>query len=220
MEFHFSIRNTIKRAWHEYKTNLILFLVLISGEVLLQFLAPDSVHLRPLTILLMIVLCVWYIVILKLTLRVSRGETIKPTFALIHDALPSFREFFMFLGVSILTSLIYGVGFILLVIPGIYLMSRLVFSNIVYIDQHTSVTDALKTSWRLTKGSILWTSILVIISFVLLMLVGAAFFRIGLYITMPIALLLLMHFYNAALAYHGNTKDQVVETQGTENPAQ
>lgn len=213
MEFHFSIRDTIKRAWHEYKANLILFLVLISGEVLLQFLSPSSVHLRPLTILLTIVLCVWYIVILKLTLRVSRGETIEPTFALIHDALPSFREFFMFLGVSILTSLCYGVGFVLLVIPGIYVMSRLVFSNIVLLDQHTSVTGALKTSWHLTKGSILWTSILVIISFVVLMLVGAAFFRIGLYITMPIALLLLMHFYNAVLAYHAGGKTTVKEIE-------
>lgn len=210
MEFHFSIRDTIKRAWHEFRANLMLFVVLISGEVLIQFLAPDSIRPHPLTIVLTIVMCVWYVVILKLTLRVARGETLTPSFALIQETLPSFKEFFMFLGVSILTSLCYGVGFILLVIPGIYLMARLVFSNIVYLDQHTSVIGALKTSWRLTKGPILWTSILVIISFVLLMLVGAAFFRIGLYITMPLALLLLMHFYTAVVAYQ-NAGPRVVK---------
>lgn len=58
------------------------------------------------------------------------------------------------IAVFILTGLIIVVGLVALIIPGLYLMGRLLISPYVLIDQNTGVIEALNRSWEMTKG---WT---------------------------------------------------------------
>lgn len=53
---------------------------------------------------------------------------------------------FIFVGVALL------IGFLLLIIPGLILLWRLFFVPYVLIDQKTSIDEAFKRSWDMTRG--------------------------------------------------------------------
>lgn len=57
------------------------------------------------------------------------------------------------LGLIILRSLIVGIATCLFIIPGIYVAVRLIFSEYAVIDQNMGIIEAMKYSWRITKGS-------------------------------------------------------------------
>ncbi len=60
--------------------------------------------------------------------------------------------FWRFLGAELLAALIIFVGFIMFIIPGIIASLGLGFTPFVVIERAIGVTDALKESWRITKG--------------------------------------------------------------------
>ena len=54
---------------------------------------------------------------------------------------------------SILTTLVVGVGFILLLVPGVIFLSALMVSTqALVLEENRSATDAMGRSWQLTKG--------------------------------------------------------------------
>ena len=53
---------------------------------------------------------------------------------------------------SILVGLCVMVGFILFIIPGIYLAIRLAFAKFIIVNENIGVVDALKKSWYVSKG--------------------------------------------------------------------
>ena len=53
---------------------------------------------------------------------------------------------------SLITGIIIGFGFIMLIVPGIFFACRLAFVQYLIIDQKMDVMDALKTSWEMTRG--------------------------------------------------------------------
>ncbi|MFO0764862.1 MAG: glycerophosphoryl diester phosphodiesterase membrane domain-containing protein [Patescibacteria group bacterium] len=83
------------------------------------------------------------------------------------------KYFWPAIWVGVLQSLAVLGGFILLVIPGIWLAGRLAFSNIVLIDEDKRGTEALKRSSELVKGrwwAIFWRSFVSVIVYGLLMM--------------------------------------------------
>ena len=104
-------------------------------------------------------------------LRTARGEP--PQF---DDVIRMFK--FNYLAV-VLSSIVVGVavaiGFILLIIPGIYIGARLSLVSFLVADQGLGVDAALRESWRLTNGKVwliikLWILAIpvVIVGFILL----------------------------------------------------
>lgn len=61
------------------------------------------------------------------------------------------------IGGGILFGLIVGIGFLALVIPGIFLLSALYFWNFYVIDEGQNLVEAMKSSWRDTKENRLRT---------------------------------------------------------------
>ncbi|MDX1610855.1 MAG: YciC family protein [Candidatus Thermoplasmatota archaeon] len=51
-----------------------------------------------------------------------------------------------------LMSLAIGIGFVLLVVPGVILAVRLAFTPFILVDQHAGPVEALKASWEATRG--------------------------------------------------------------------
>jgi hypothetical protein len=104
---------------------------------------------------------------------VSRSET--PGFA---SALSqSLRRLLAMIGATILFGLVVGVGLVLLLIPGIYLLVRLSLSLVPVIVESQGPASSLGTSWRLVAGN--WWRVLTVITvlfvilFVLELLLGA-----------------------------------------------
>jgi uncharacterized membrane protein len=53
---------------------------------------------------------------------------------------------------NLLTGIIIGFGFVMLIVPGIIFACRLAFVPYLVMDQKMDVMDALKTSWDMTRG--------------------------------------------------------------------
>lgn len=53
---------------------------------------------------------------------------------------------------NVLLAIIIGLGFVFLIIPGIYLACKLAFVPFLVMDKQMKFSDALSTSWNMTKG--------------------------------------------------------------------
>ena len=97
------------------------------------------------------------------------------------------QYFLRFLGASILMGLAVMVGFILLVIPGIYLALRLQFTPFFVIDKDMATMDALKASWDLTNGMVV-NLFLFALLLIALNILGAIALLVGLLVTIPVSI--------------------------------
>lgn len=101
------------------------------------------------------------------------------------------------LALTVVKSLIVGVGFLLLVLPGIYLCVLLAFADLFVVTENKSFVDALKASRDLVHGS--WFRV-----FGLLIVIGVIAFSgvlligIGLLATIPFAALMLFTAFRRA----------------------
>lgn len=94
--------------------------------------------------------------------------------------------------VSFLASALTIIGFICLIIPGIYLMVATMFSTQVMVLQNVDAVEAIKKSMALVRGRWWWFGGLTfIIGF--LNVIGALFFLLGLFITIPLSNLVFIH---------------------------
>jgi len=85
------------------------------------------------------------------------------------------RLFFPLLGISILACVGIMIGFVLLIIPGIFLMLGWMLSTQVRVIEGGTVTGALSRSWSLTKGYKRWLLLMLIIFTVLGAVIGLVF---------------------------------------------
>jgi uncharacterized membrane protein len=79
---------------------------------------------------------------------------------------------------SLVTTIIIIIGFIMLIIPGIFFACRLAFVPYLVIDEKMEAMEALKASWAMTKGHG-WTvffmgllAILVVIAGIIVLIFG------------------------------------------------
>ncbi len=238
MQFHFSIRNSIQKAWQLFTKHATIYIVI---ALVIAILNLDTHH-RHVNTLLAVVssilsLVVTYIAI-SVTLAVIDGKEEKVgTVQGLFKHLPTVMQWLKVFGVSIIVSLpimvalgllvtfgivglpllFMGVGLtisigaaylILVVIPVIYVSTRLMFATISFVDRQKGVRDAIRYSWSITKGTKFWTIFLtVVVLAILLILVGICTFGFGLIVAYPIALLVVIQLYRALEG--GNTTEAV-----------
>lgn len=89
------------------------------------------------------------------------------------------------LGALILQTVLIGSGLILLIIPGIFLAIRLLFTFIVLIDTRCGIFEALSRSFSITRGNFWRLFALSIVSYMLMSLI----------ITVPVSMLMLIYAY-------------------------
>jgi hypothetical protein len=77
--------------------------------------------------------------------------------------------------ISILTSILVGLGFMLLIVPGVILLSGLVLSTVVAVlESPPSATAAMGRSWDLTRGFRSKVFLTMVVAFLLLLVPGIA----------------------------------------------
>jgi hypothetical protein len=98
----------------------------------------------------------------------------------------SLRRLLAMMGATILFSLVVGLGFVLLIIPGIYVAVRLLLFLVPLMVESQGPTQALGTSWRLVGGNwwrtLIVITVLFVILFVLELLLGALTGVVGVFI--------------------------------------
>jgi uncharacterized membrane protein len=102
--------------------------------------------------------------------------------------------FWQYFLASLAVGLMVAAGFILLIIPGIYLALRFIFVPYLVVDRKMGVGAALTESSRMTDGR-KWQLLGFVALLILLNIVGAILLLVGLLVTMPVTMIALAHAY-------------------------
>jgi hypothetical protein len=105
------------------------------------------------------------------TLKAARNE--QPT---IPDLLRPFKKFFTVIFSGILLSIIVGLGLIFFIIPGLYLLIRLIFVPYLVVDWSAGVIEAIEESWKITKGHFWDIFLMGFVNFLLTLVISALSF--------------------------------------------
>ena len=80
-------------------------------------------------------------------LKAARGDKLE-----IKDMFGSFQNYWNAVLANFLVGIIIGIGFILLIIPGIIFACKLAFTPYLVVDRKMDVMEAVRESWRMTNG--------------------------------------------------------------------
>lgn len=209
MKFTFKVGVKIKEAWKLYKEHFgsIMLLVLISVvlQVLSQSYSEKSFLVAIFVVIVGILLAyVW----IKSVLNLLDGKGFHP---FSRESLPSLLQFWNFLKTNILIGIITVVGFLLFIVPGLYLAGRLFPAKYLPVEKNQGARKNIKESWEMTKGNawrLLWKSILI----GLFIILGLLAFVIGLFITYPIGMIVLVMMYRDFVKFKTNPEQIATET--------
>lgn len=190
-----SLKDAFSSAWTAFKTHMstfvtVTFVFLVLG-ILLGSVDRNHIYGPTASIINIFISFLAAYVMIRLSLVASRGGV-----PLWKDALTiKWSEFGWYIFASILTSLIQGIGFALLIIPGLYLITRLAIFNFALIDENLLPLDSIKRSWELTRGHF-WQMFLAGVIIVAINIVGAMLFGVGILVSSPLSFLFSAFIYD------------------------
>lgn len=126
----------------------------------------------------------------KVSFRIYNG--VKPTTADILEV--EWSKFGHYVLAAFISALIIGIGFIFLIVPGIYLSVCLSLVSFATIIDGTDSIEALKKSWALTRKHF-WPLFGLTILLGLINIVAAVALAVGLLITIPMTILTTLYVY-------------------------
>lgn len=189
----FSSTDALQRGWELTKANFFPLLLPLSALLGLlgalesgaQRNGQSLVHALFQVLSMLVTMGVWRVV-----LRLDAGET---------ASLSALKEVDVVGFVRYLLTILFfwvavGVGLVLLVLPGLYLASRLFLAPVLVIDRGLDPVAALKRSWDLTDDVLVEV---VVLGLFLggINLVGAMFAGLGLLVTVPVSFLAVVYAY-------------------------
>jgi len=186
------IGEVIQKSWEIFKANpgklilpyLIVFFLSLGVEIILGFI-PFFGFLLASIVNTMFLAGVYYAY-----LKLYRGE--EPP---IDDIFYPIKELPVPLGLMALIKIVFiTIGFILFIIPGIYLTVSYLFSELLIVDKKLDAWEALETSRKtITKSWFAYFALVVILFFINLL--GLIPFGLGIFITAPISLMAIVSAY-------------------------
>jgi uncharacterized membrane protein len=117
----------------------------------------------------------------------------------IQDMFAGFKNYWNAVAASILVSIIVVIGFILLIVPGIFLACKLVFVPYLVVDRKMRAIDAIKESWRMTSGHA-WKVFLIGLIAIPVVIAGLICFGVGVIISIMWVSMALASLYHAVSA--------------------
>ena len=199
MKTPFSISESIRFGWEKtrshsgliFKVILTLFAAQIAHSIISSTLMPSLEG-----IFAMIVLTVVSVVLgtgaMVITLKIARGQH-----ANYSDIVPPLELVVRYFFASLLAGIVIVLGFILLIIPGIYLLLRYSMVRFAAIDGK-GIIESLKESGKLTHG-VKWNLLGFFLVLIALNILGAIPLFLGLLITLPVTAIAYAHVYNKLL---------------------
>jgi len=193
----FNIKDAFNFGWEIFKKNkqillilpLVYFAVLIACSIILDLLKENFTLSLIANIFYIALNILVSIGIIQIFFSLSRGGAVK-----IKDLFGGKKHFWRFAGGSILYGFIVGIGYLLLIIPGIIWQIKYGFFQYLIVDKGMNPMDAIKESGRITYGY-KWKIFMVKILTVILFLVGVLFFGVGILVAYPVSLLAMVYAY-------------------------
>jgi hypothetical protein len=186
------IKTCFTQAWDVYKVNILMFLV---SAVIFQVISLFT---------LLILSGPLFGGYCLMTLNAMRSEDKKIE---LNDMFKMFSRFGLLIGLFFLQGIAIFAGLLLLIIPGILLMTMWLYSYFMLVDKNKGVIDSLKASWNMVKEKGLWINLSLAIIYIVLTGLSGQIPFIGWLLNLfmvPFGILLLTS------AYLQQTTDQVV----------
>lgn len=187
MEAKFIISEVCKTSWRYTKSQIwVLVGLFIAYTVItsvLSLLIPStSIALAIVKNIISLIIGAFFVLgYIRNLFQTMDGE--EPQFSAYRQEA---RKFLHYLVANIIFSVAVLVGFMLLVIPGIYLAIRLQFyAQYIVTEEHCSAIDALKKSWELTKGQGMPLFLLGLTQLGIALL-GLIIFVVGIFVAVPV----------------------------------
>ncbi len=185
---NFSVGDAVKFGWSTATSNLGLFIVAIA-IVLAISLFPLLFDSPVAAIVSWVLGMVVTLGIMRMSLKFvdgGRGELID-----LFETIPFVASYLI---ASIVVGIVVVVGFILLLIPGVYWGARLQFYGWTIIDRRTGPFVSIQDSWEISRGAVLK---LIGFWFVLagINILGFLALGVGLLVTVPLSLVATAHVY-------------------------
>ena len=164
-----------KDSWEALKLNLVTFIILALIPAILLAVAVPFILLPFVTdggslssILSFVVLLALFVIacIFLPALVVTQLESAKGNKIDINQVVERSKPLVLpYIGLAIVLAVIFTIGFILLVIPGIIAVFFLSLSVYILVDKKVGVFDSIKQSYELTKANWQWVLALFIVQF-------------------------------------------------------
>jgi uncharacterized membrane protein len=200
----FDISEIIKKSWEVLKKNyfffVVFFIITIGASILhnivIAILSSILSNIIPSQILSPIIFVESFIFSsfiqlanIIILIKAVKGE--KPVYKDIYKHYPKFLNYIL---ATLLFIIVVGAGFILLIIPGIYLVLRLQFMPYLAADKNINPIDALKQSWAMTNGQVLHLFKFAL-ALVGICVLGALALLVGLIIAVPLVAVSTAYLY-------------------------
>ncbi len=187
-------RKAIDFSWEAFKKNWQPFVVLAIFSILAQqvphFFLNDSFPVfSPAGVVSLLASAAVGLALATLSLKVVAGKTVD-----FSDIFSRFDVLLNFVLVNIAVTVLTMIGFILLIVPGIIIGSRLFFAVYFVVDKNLSFEDSIKASWKLTEGKVMK---LIFFQLVLIALniLGVIALGVGLLIAIPVTSIASVYVY-------------------------
>ncbi len=190
----FSIKEAVMFGWETFKKDPAFYagvtFVLSAASFVINLIIGDGYGLMAL---------VWFVVSFAVstfvTIAYSRVALSAQTGQRIAwEGLWAPEHFLRMLGTTILQGIIVVVGLVLLIIPGIVAALMLSMSQLLVVDKKLMPIEALKESYRLTKGHLLQL-FLFALTIAAINIVGAILLLVGLLVSIPVSLVAAAYVY-------------------------
>ena len=185
--FDFSVEKIISQAWIKFKENSLFWI----GITLFSIAIGLPGNIMPSVALLFTLLsCYFSAAITLMSIKYIRGQSISYNDLL---AIKSMR-FLHYLAALLICSVLIIIGCVFLILPGIYIMLRLMLVQYLIVDKDISFDQAIKKSWHLTKG-MEWNLLAFVFAMFVIMVLGFLALCLGLIIAIPVTQLSTAYLY-------------------------
>ncbi|HEX5417248.1 MAG TPA: hypothetical protein VFZ25_16405, partial [Chloroflexota bacterium] len=127
--------------------------------------------------------------LIKIALEIFDGRP-----ARLEDLFTIPAHWLSYLIAGIIVGIVVGIGFVIFIIPGLYMLARWLFYGYAIVDRGANATDSLGVSWQMTSGHVLGM-ILLVVALLVINLIGALIFGVGLLISAPVSLMAVTYAY-------------------------
>ena len=217
-EKKFSKEAAIRFGWNRMKDNLGFFIVYLIIVFIIEaffgfFASVFTDSLPSLSLIFNIgswvVSIISSIFVIKIGLKLYENEKVGS-----YDFLSfSSSLFFKFLLGYVLYTLLVVIGFILLIVPGVYLAIKYQYVQYLIVDKNMDVIEAFKESGRMTNGH-KWNLLLLLFLFVAIVILGGMALGIGLLVAVPIVIVAQAYVYKKLSSNMTTQSDILVTNTG------
>ena len=189
----FSVEKIISSAWRRFNHNKIFWI----GVALLSLSMSIPGNIMPsIGLIFTLISCYISASVIRISINFMQGHLVSYNDFFQIDIM----HFINYLAALILCSVSILLGFLFFIIPGIYLMTRLIFVQYFVIDKKIIFDAAIKRSWEITKGNEL-NLLAFLFAMVIVFVLGFLALVIGVVVAIPITQLSTAKLYLTFLKF-------------------